>query len=328
MKKPVINRRSVLAACVGALSSPFALAQKSVWPSKPVKLIVPSMAGGPTDIFARIFADQLSKSLGQPFVVDNKAGATGMIGNNAVAKAPADGYTLLFSYAAATVMNQALGGKLPYDLVRDLQPIAQIGSSGVLLVVTSNFPAHNIREFVDVVKANPGKYDFGTWGSGSGGHLLMEVIMAKAGIKLQHVTYKAPPAIVNDMLGGSIQVGWMDGMSVMPHLQSGKMRPLLCSGQRRLPLLPDVPTMMESGFEVGNDSWYGMFAPARTPMPIIHQLNAEVNRILQLPEVKAKFKALNTFEGVPKTIEQFTTTIRDDIAVWTEVVRKANIKRE
>lgn len=152
--------------------------------------------------------------------------------------------------------------------------------------------------------------------------------MSKSGISLHHVTYKGVPAIVNDMLGGTIQVGWMDGMSVMPHLRSGKMRPLVSSGQRRQPLLPDVPTMVESGIDMGADSWYGMFAPANTPQPIVQRLNAEVNRIQQLPEIKAKFKALNTNEGIPNTVGQFTAKLRDDITVWSDVVRNANIKRD
>jgi tripartite-type tricarboxylate transporter receptor subunit TctC len=324
----LLMRRQVLIAGGGALVSPFGWAQAPDWPGKGVRLVVPSGAAGPTDTFARLFADYFAKAFRQPFVIDNKPGANGIIGNDAVAKAPADGHTLLFTYAAAVAVNHALIPKLPYDALKDLQPIAQIGAGGNLLVVTSDFPVKTLREFVDLVKANPNKDNYGSWGVGSGGHLAMEALKMQAGIRLNHVPYKTIPLILNDLIGGQINIGFVDSTTSLVHIRSGKLRPLVCSGTRRGPALPDLPTMTEAGYKFDVDAWFAMFAPAGTPMPIVRRLNEEINRILLLPDMRARFTALNMPEPPVKSVDQFAQTVRDDIVAWGAVIKAADIKPE
>ena len=323
-----LGRRQVLATAVGSLLSPWVQAQGTDWPVKPIRLVAPSGAGGPTDIFARLVGDHMAKTFKQPFVIDNKPGANGIIGNDIVAKAPADGYTLLFTYAAAIAVNHTLIPKLPYDTLKDLQPVAQIGVGGSLLVVTSDFPAKTLREFVDLVKANPNKYNYGSWGVGSGGHLGMEALKMQSGLKINHVPYKTVSLILNDLLGGQINISFVDPSTALVHIRSGKLRPLVCIGTRRGPALPDVPTMTESGYKFDVDAWYGIFAPAGTPTSIVRRLNEEANRITQLPEIRSRFTALNMADPPTKSAEQFAQTIRDDIQAWGAVIKSADIKPE
>ena len=325
---PTFSRRDMLCAAVATALAPLAHAQTGPWPKRPVKLIVCSAAGGPTDVFARLFAEQMSRTFGQPFVVENKVGANGLIGNDVVAKSPADGYSMLFSYAGAIAINHALLPKLPYDTFKDLQPVAQIGASGTLLAVTPDFPARNIREFVEHVKANPGKYNYASWGQGSGGHLSMEALKHAAALQMNHVPYKSIPQIITDMLGGNLQVAFIDPFTSLPHIRAGKLRPLMLSGTRRGPALPDVPTMTEAGYRFEADAWFGMFAPAGTPAAIVQRLNQEVSRIAQLPDTKARFAALNMPDSPIKTVEQFTQTVKDDIATWSGIIKTANVKIE
>lgn len=324
----VFGRRRLLATGLGSLVSPLVWAQGADWPVKPIRLLVPSGAGGPTDTFARLIADQMVKTFKQPFLVDNKPGANGIIGNDLLAKAPADGYTLLFTYAAAVAVNHTLIPKLPYDALRDMQPIAQIGAGGNLLVVTSDFPAKTLREFVDLIRDNPNKFNYGSWGVGSGGHLAMEALKMQAGLRMNHVPYKTVPLILNDLVGGQINIGFVDSTTSLVHIRSGKLRPLLCSGTRRGPALPDVATMTELGYKFDVDAWYGMFAPSGTPSSIVRRVNEEVNRILMLPDMRARFTALNMPDPPIKTVEQFAQTVRDDIQAWGAVIKSADVKPE
>jgi tripartite-type tricarboxylate transporter receptor subunit TctC len=321
-------RREILLAAVAATLTPWAQAQGAPWPNRPVKVVVSSAAGGPTDLFARLFAEQMSKTFGQPFVVENRVGANGLIGNDAVAKSAPDGYTLLFTFAAAVAMNHALLPKLPYDTFKDLQPVAQIGATGTLLAVTPSFPANNIREFIDHVKANPGKFNYGSWGQGSGGHLSMEALSHAAGLKLNHVPYKSIPQVITDMLNGNLQVAFVDPFTPMQHIRSGKIRPLMISGTRRGPALPDVPTMTEVGYRFDADAWFGLFFPGGTPGAITQRVNEEVARFLRLPDTAARFTALNMPFSPIKTVEQFTQTVKDDVATWSAIIKTANIKPE
>ena len=325
---PSLVRRRLCAGIGTAVVVPRAFAQTADWPNRPIRMVVSSGAGGPTDVFARLFSEQMSRTFKQQIVVDNKPGANGIIGNDIVAKAPPDGYTLLFTYAAAVAINHVLIPKMPYDALKDLQPVAQIGAGGNLLVVTADFPAKNLREFIDLAKANPDKYDYASWGIGSGGHLAMEALKMQAGIKLRHIPYKTVPQIFPDLLGGNIKVAFVDSTTSLPHIRTGKIRPLVCSGTRRGPALPDLPTMTESGYKFDVDAWYAMFAPAGTPIPVVRRLNEEVNRVLRLPEVRARFTGLNMSEPPIKTVEQFAQTVRDDAAAWGEVIKAADVKPE
>lgn len=323
-----LNRRELLCAALASMALPAAHAQAAGWPARPVKMVVPSAPGGPTDVFARLFADQMAKAFGQPFVIENKVGANGLIGNDAVAKSPPDGYNILFSYAGAVAINPALLPRMPYDTFKDLQPVAQIGASGTLLAVTPDFPANNIREFIEHVKAHPGKYNYGSWGQGSGGHLSMEALKHAAGLQLNHVPYKSIPSIFNDLLGGNLQVAFVDPFTSLPHIRAGKLRPLMISGTRRGPALPDVPTMTEAGYRFEADAWFGVFLPAGTPTAITQRLNQEISRIAQMPETTARFAALNMPASPIKTVEQFTQTVRDDFMTWSAIIKTAKIQAE
>ena len=322
------RRRLLVAASLTLLASPLLRAQGNDWPNRPIRLVVPSAAGSSTDIFGRLFADNFSKTFKQPVVVDNKPGSNGLIGNDIVAKAPADGYTLLFSYAGAVAMNQALRPTMPYDAVKDLQAIAQVGAGGNVLIVSADFPAKTFKEFVALVNANPDKYNYATWGVGTGGHLTMEALKMLTGMKINHVPYKSVGQILTDMQGGIINIGWADPTTTLPFHRAGKLRVLASSGTRRQPGTPDIPTIAESGYKFGVDSWFGLFAPAGTPMPIVRRVHDEVNRVLQLPDIQARFLALNIPETPIKSVEQFSQTVRDDILAWSTVVKANDIRAE
>lgn len=315
--------RLLAAAGLGAAIRPASAA--STWPTRPIRLVVPASAGSGPDLFARPLAEVLGKRLGQSFVIDNKPGATGIIGNDIVAKAAPDGQTLLFTYAATVVINQTLQPRMPYDGLRDLVPVAQVGAGGNFLVVQPDFPARNLKEFVARIRAQPDAYDYASWGIGSGGHLTMEALKMQTGIRLRHVPYKTVPQILNDMQGGVVRVAFVDTSSSLPLLRAGKLRALAISGTRRGSATPDVPTMTEQGFPFDTNSWYGLFAPAGTPDAIVQRLNAEVNRALALPDMRERFVQMNMADPPIKTAAQFAQTVRDDVTAWGNVIRTNHI---
>jgi tripartite-type tricarboxylate transporter receptor subunit TctC len=327
---PAVPRRGTLRALAGLAavgSAPSAFAQSGeVWPARPVRVIVPAGAGSGTDLFARFVCERLGQALGQPMVLENKPGASGAIGTDIVAKAKPDGYTLLFSNASFTAMLQGLAPKLPYDLMRDLAPIAQIGVGGVFLVVAPDFPARTLQEFVEQVRAEPGKWTYGTWGVGSSAHLTMEALKRNAGLKIDHVAYKALPQILQDIQAGVLKVGWLDITSSQPHIKAGRVRALAVSGTARTPNLPEIPTMTEAGFRFEVDGWYAMFAPAGTPAGIVERLNVEVNRVLQSPEGRERLATMNVAQAPQKTPAQFADTLRSDVATWSRIVQENGIR--
>lgn len=305
-----------------------AMAQDS-WPSKPVKLIVPSGAGSGTDIVARVFGESLATMFKQPFVVEVKPGANGMIGTREVAKAPADGYTLLFTYAAAQVINQSLFPNAGYDGAKDFAPVAQIGSGGNFLVVATDFPARNMQEFIAEMRKRPaGSASYGSWGVGSGGHLSMEMVLQTTGLKIQHVPYKSAAESNVEIIAGRLQAGFSAAPAAIPLIKSGKLRALAISGPSRDPALPDVPTMTEQGVPFPNAFWYALVAPAGTPRAIVDRLNAAINRTMELPDYAKRWESLGLATMRPKSVDEFADTIRKDIATWSEVIRKGNIKVE
>lgn len=326
---PGRSRRDVLRLLamlgLGTALRPVTANAATKWPSRPIRLVVPASAGSGPDLFARPLADVLGKRLGQSIVIDNKAGATGIIGNDIVAKAAPDGQTLLFTYAATVVINQTLQPKMPYDGLRDLVPIAQVGAGGNFLAVVPDFPARNLKEFVAHVRAKPDAYDYASWGIGSGGHLTMEALKMQTGIRMRHVPYKTVPQILNDMQGGIVKVGWVDTSSSLPLIRAGKLRALAISGTRRGSATPDILTMTEQGYPFDTNSWYGLFAPAGTPNDIVQRLNAEVNRALISADMRERFLQMNMADWPIKTPEQFAQTIRDDVATWGNVIRTNHI---
>ena len=306
------------------LLTPLAFAQDS-YPSRPIKLIVPFPPGGATDIVGRLMAQKLQEALGQPVVVENKAGAGSNIGSEQVAKAAPDGYTLLLG-TIANATNMSIYKNMPYDTLRDFAPVTQTMAAPSVLVVTNALPANNLKELIALAKVQPGKLSFASSGAGGSPHLAGELLKLRAGIDLIHVPYKgAAPALV-DVVSGVVSMGFKTALSAIPHMQSGKLKPLAVAATRRLAQIPNVPTMAEAGlpdFEVS--SWNGVLAPARTPPEVIARLNQELVRILATQDVKDRFAA-QAAEPVGSTPEQFRAYIRSEIDKWAQVVRASGAK--
>ncbi|MFZ9407941.1 MAG: Bug family tripartite tricarboxylate transporter substrate binding protein [Burkholderiaceae bacterium] len=324
------RRRIVHAAMAAAATSSLALTspahgQGSAFPGRPVKLVVPFPAGGATDLTARLLAGKLAEAWGQPVVVENRPGASGMIGGEQVARATPDGYTLLVTITTH-IQNPALFAKIPYDALKDFEPISQICLSYLVLAVRPEFPARDVREFAAVVKANPGKYTFGSFGTGSSSHIVGERFARSQSLDMAHVPYKGAAPLVTDLVGGQVSSSWIDVSTATPHLAAGKLKPLVVTGARRTPMLPNVPTMGESGFQGYEPlGWVGMFAPAGTPKPLIDRISREVMRVVKLPDVAALLNE-QTLVPVGDSPESFAATLRNDMALWARIVAEAGIK--
>lgn len=319
-------RRSWLAAGALAVLPMMAWAQPQSWPARPVRVVVSYPAGGVSDVVARALGDKLTAQLGQPIVVENKAGAGGSIGLDQVAKAQPDGYTLLLSPSSAIAINPVIQAKMPYDTEKDLLPVAQVGSAGVLLVAHPSTGFKNLGDLVRHVKANPNKLVYGSWGSGSTGHLAMEGIKAHYGLTMEHVPFKGVAPLVTDLLGNNISVGFTDIASPVPHIRAGKLNALGCTGSARGPALPEVTTLYEQGFRFDMNGWYGVFAPAGTPAEVVQRLNQEINRILATDDVIQKFALQNMAKPPIKSVEQFATTVKQDVAVWQNLAKVAKLR--
>ena len=316
------------AAVVGVMVAQAPVLAQDTWPSKPVKVIVPGGAGSGTDTAARLITDGLTKAFGQPFVIDNKPGANGMIGTEEVAKAANDGYTFLFTYAAAQVVNQSLYPNVKYDGAKSFDAIAQIGAGGNMLVVPKDSPINNLKEFIAFAKSKPANsLSYGSWGNGSGGHLSMEALNLQAGLQIQHVPYKNTAAVNTDLIGGQIPVAFTSMGSALPLVLGGKMKAIAISGPYRVPQLPNVQTMTEQGVKFDLVAWYGMFAPAGTPKAIVDKINKEIVRALTEPVSREKIATTLGMSEIPiKTPEQFAETVRTDIREWGAVIKGGNIK--
>jgi tripartite-type tricarboxylate transporter receptor subunit TctC len=306
---------------------PGMVSAQASWPNKPVRVVVASAAGGTVDIIARVFTDAFAKAFGQPFVVDNKVGANGLIASDAVAKAPGDGYTILFSYAAAHVVNPVLLDKVPYDVNKDFIPVAQIGAVGNLLVVPQAMPVKDLNEFIAYVKARPAdELAYGSWGNGSGGHLSMEALKQQAGLQMRHVPYKSSAAANGDLVAGHVQVGFSPILNGIPLIKAGKLKALAVSGTSDLCVMPEVKTMSKQGVKFDLNAWYGVFVPAGTPKVIVNKLNQEINRVIAMPEMAERWKSLSFCEMPIKTPEQFAELVNTDLREWGAIVKSGNIK--
>jgi tripartite-type tricarboxylate transporter receptor subunit TctC len=326
------NRRSVLAAsslfAINLVANP-AFAQRPAWPDKPIRLVIPFASGGTADMVARLLANELSQRLGQPVVVDAKAGANGIIGADAVAKATPDGTTLLL-HSSAHAINASLYKKLPFDTERAFVPVAPVVAPGAfVIVVNPALPVRNLRELVEYARAKPGAVSYGSAGVGNGLHLAGEMLEQMAGIRLLHVPYKGAAPIVNDLVGGQIQMMFNSLLAVQAFVKDGKLRLIAQTGARRMTSLPDVPTVAESGLPgLANyeaTSWYGLYAPAGTPAEVIARLNAETIRAMNQPEVMAKLAVLGTGPLPPTSAEQFGAFTRAEIERYARVIRTANL---
>lgn len=301
-----------------------ALAQS--WPTRPVKLIVTFAAGGGADLVAREIAPRLGDALGQPFIVENHAGAGGLIGDDLVAKAPPDGQTLLLGAAGPLTVAPHLYAKVPYDTLADLVPVALVATTPFVLVVNPDVQASNVADLTALAKASPGKLVYGSSGTGGAPHLAGELYDNMAGVKMTHAPYKGLAPAINDLLGGHIQVLFADTGLVVPHIKAGKLKALAVTGRQRSPLLPDVPTLREAGlpdYQAG--SWYGILAPAGIPPAIVSRVNAEVRAALASPDLQHHLIAQG-LEPSPATPEEFAALLHADYAKWGKLIKQANIK--
>ena len=310
-----------------ALALAATAAHAQAWPNKPIKMIVPFPAGGPTDVLTRSLSDKLSTALGQPVVVDNKPGAGGTIGSDLAAKSPNDGYTLLMATGSTHSVGPYLQ-KLPYDPVKDFVPVIYVGYATNIMLVSPKIPAKNVREFIELAKKDPYKYNYSTSGIGSVAHLTAEMFAAQAGIKLTHVPYKGTQLSIPDLAQGSVSILFDSVMTAKPHLDSGRLNALGISSLQRSDLVPNLPTIDESGLK-GFDSWnyFGVFAPAGTSKAIVDRVNAEMNKILADPAIKERFRQLG-FDITGGTPQDFVAVIASESAKWSKVIHDANVKPE
>jgi tripartite-type tricarboxylate transporter receptor subunit TctC len=318
-----MKRKHLLVLLALATVLPAAQAQTGKWPDKPVRVVVPMPAGGTSDVIARLFTSRLSDEYGQQFIVDNRAGAGGSIGAESVARANPDGYTVIIvpsSYAA----NAALY-KLPYDPVEGIAPISMIQVVPFILAVNPSVKATNLKEFIELARAQPGVLNFGTPGTGSTPHLAGELFQQMTGTKWVHVAYKGDGPALADLLGGQIHINIATAVVLDPQIKVGKVRALAVTTEKRSPTMPDLPAIGEliPGYTV--DGWSGMWAPAGTPKEIVMRLNQSLARILKLPEIQERLRAVGA-EPAHSTPEGFGQKVARDIATWSKVVKASNIR--
>ncbi len=325
------NRRTVNVA-MGLLLAGLGSAQPAAargvvedigsYPSRPITMVVGYTPGGATDIIARLVATKLSQAWGKPVIVENKAGAGSNIATEQVVRADPDGYTLLVE-TIANATNMSVYKNLNYDTQKDLAPIVQFMSSASVLVVNPDVPARNLKELIALAKARPGKLDYASSGVGGSPHLAGEMFKSRAGIDIVHIPYKGATPALTDVLSGHVTMGFMTSLGVLAYMQSGKLRPIAVASPKRLSELPDVPTMAEAGLpDFHVLSWNGLAAPANTPRPIIDKLNKEVNRILNMPDVKKQLQALGA-DPVGGTPAEFANYVNAETKKWAAVVKTA-----
>jgi tripartite-type tricarboxylate transporter receptor subunit TctC len=297
------------------------------YPDKPIRVVVPFPPGGGADVTMRMISDGLRAQLGQPLVIENRGGGSTIIGTDLVAKARADGYTLLIATSTFAI-NPSLHASLPYDSVKDLAPITLVALTPYVMVVHPSLPVKTVKELIALAKRKPNELTYASVGNGSATHLATEMLASRAGIRMVHVPYKGSAPAVNDLVGGhvTIYIGSMPGS--MPQARAGKLRAIAVTGAKRAPAAPDVPTIAESGLP-GYEftSWYGLFAPGGTPSPIVNQVQNAVTKVFERREIRDRFVAEGN-EAVGSTPEQFAATVKTDIAKYAKVVKDAQIKPE
>jgi len=296
------------------------------WPNKAVRFVVPFPAGGSTDVVGRLIADHLRQGLGQPFVIDNRAGAGGTVGSDAVAKAAPDGYTMLICTSSTHAIASGLyGSKLPYDQVRDFAPVTLIGSATILLVVHPSVAAKTVPELIALAKAKPGTLNFASSGNGGVSHLTGEYFKSLAGIEMQHVPYKGDTPMIIDLVGGRVSLAFGTAVAFLPHVQKGALNALAVTNAKPSPVAPNLPTVAATlpGFEALQ--WFGILMPAGTPPEIVAKLNAEVVKILKVPEVRERLQAMG-IEIAGNTPEQFAAFMRSETAKWGRIVKDSGAK--
>ncbi len=318
-----LNRRHALAA---ALALP-AMAWAQAWPARPVKIVVPYPPGGATDILGRLIAAQLQTAWGQTVVVENRPGASGVLGNDLVAKSAPDGYTVLLAITAI-VQGATLFPKLPYDPYKDLAPVSLLSSSTSLLAVSAKLPVKTLAEFVALVKAQPGKHSYGSYGNGTSAHIQGELLKAQAGLDMAHVPYKGAAPMTNDLLGGQLSCAFIDAGTARAHVASGGFRVLAVTGTDRLKMAPDAPVFSELGYKnFDPKGWFGFFLPAGAPPEVLKKLSDDIGRAVRSPEISARINDLGQVP-VGSTPEAFAEVIRTDGPLYARLIKDLNIKLE
>lgn len=319
--------KRLLAALALCLWTGWALSQ-AAYPNKAVRIIVPFPAGQTTDVVARALAQQFSDSTGQNFFVDNKGGAAAIIGTEAAKNSTADGYTLLMASSGPLAINPTLYSKLPYDTLKDFEAIGMMVTVAQFLVVNKDFPASNLKDLIAHVKANPGKTNFASGGSGLTNHLTMELLKAKAGLAITHVPYKGAAAALTGLIAGEIDMMFESGPAVIPHIRTGKLKVIAVGSQRRSPVLPNVPSVAEAGVP-GFDaiSWAAFLAPAGTPKTIVDKLNTELNAAMKRPAIRERLEALGA-DPVEMTPAETAAYFRSQIEMWGVAVKASGAKAD
>jgi len=323
-----MRRSHVLAALIMTCVAGVAPVGAQTYPVKTVRIIVPSSAGGTLDFVVRPVAQKMSESLKQQFIIDNRAGANGIIGLDLTAKAPPDGYTILFGASGHFATNVAINAKLPFDVIKDFAPIIRLVEAPLYLMVHPSLPARTVKEFIALAKAKPGEITYMSSGVGGIFHFLMEELSTSADVKLLHVPYKGNGPAAAALLAGQVMSGFDVMLNALPHVRSGRLRVLAVVAERRSQIAPEFPTFAEAGLpDVEGGAWYGLFAPANTPRDIVMTLNAEAIKALAAPEIRQAFEPVG-LEVVGSSPEQFAATMRSDIDRYVKIARQANIRAE
>ncbi len=322
------TRRALMGAALLTLAGTAGAQQAANWPDRPIRFIVAGPAGGGNDIFTRIVADKLQASLRQPVVVENRPGANGLVGNTAVAKSPGDGYTFLSTASSSIAINPLMMAKMPYDTEKDLVPVTQLGTGGIVLVANPSTGLKSLQDLVQYTKTRPGKLSYGSWGNGSTGHLVMEGMKRQYGVFITHIPYKSTAAEIVDLLSGSLDIAFTDVASPLPHIRSGKLVALGVTGATRGPGLPDVPTLAEQGYKFDAEGWFGVFAPAGTPSDVVQRMNEEINKALAQEDVRQRFMAQNLRVPPARGASAFADIVKSDIQRWQGLAKAINLKPE
>ena len=321
-----ISYQKIILLC-GLASMGLSVFAQQAYPNRPVKIIVPFAASGPADNYARFMAQRLQEAMGQSFVVDNRPGAGSIIGTDAVAKAPPDGYTLLMMSNAQTV-NESLIPNRPFNLIKDFAPIASINYSDLVLVANPNVPAQNLPEFIKYAKSHPGKINYASSGNGTPYHMAGELFKYMAGVSMTHIPYKGSAAARTDVLSGQVDVMFDAVTTMTENIKAGKVRGLATTGRVRSSVSPDIPTANEDGVpKYEAVIWLGMMAPAGTPEAIVNRLNSEINKIVNAPDVKATW-AKQGAVAMSMTAPAFTKYVADDVAKWATIVKVSGAKAD
>jgi tripartite-type tricarboxylate transporter receptor subunit TctC len=323
-----MDRRHFIASTAAGLAGASALAQAPAWPAKPVKIIVAYPPGGSTDIAGRLLAERIGRRTGQSFVVENRAGAGGTVGATSVVRADPDGYTLLLAASPEVSIAPITMKAMPYDPVRDLQPVTLVGQVPFFLVVNPQLPVQTLQEFIAYAKANPNKLNYSSFGNNTSNHLTGELFKATAGIQAVHVPYKGSGPSITDLIGGQVQYTFDTPPAVLEHVRSGRLRAIAVASAQRLPSAPNVPTFGEAGLAgFTGGTWFGLFLPAKTPKAVADRVHAEAIAVLQSPELVQAFNEKNILPS-PQSAEAFAAFVQNEVAKWKALAAKVGIVAE